>query len=167
MNEVPWPFRYKGGYLGLPLSNTWFEKLPQTITVDGQVLLKKEEFHVTITNIAFLANSINQADAENRFIGAFSSCVARNPISFGGFINEFRQAAEDERVSLIIRCDVRGIDEVFNAFDGTFSRTFDRQPTHVTLYTLQSGKGIGINTEAQMQKYRKVEFPELFGILPK
>jgi hypothetical protein len=163
MNEISPPFRYKGGYLGLLLPTDWFSGLPQTIVIGGYTLVKKEEFHVTIANIGFLTQLLNDGtDAEERFMEAFNMCRREVSLSFGNFKEEFRNAVRDERSSLVVRCTILGLEEIFSAFDKEFEMIFERQPAHVTLYTLQPGKGVGINTEAQMQACLPMKFPELF-----
>ncbi len=167
--EVPLPYRYSKGYLGLILPEKQFLALPPSIEIDGEILLKKMEFHVTLMCVREVSARLSEttgASAEHieiKLLEIFLECSARYPVVMGKFLNEFRLVRKDDRTTIVIRCEVSNIEPFFSECEKFYKSIIDRQPTHLTLYTKTLNAGIGIHTVASMEEFPKVDLPILQG----
>ena len=154
------------GYLWLTPDAGLFSKLPERVEVFGTTLLRKTEFHTTLTSIRAAAASISGmslSEAEERIVSVFRTHVAKHPISFESFADDFRYVRDDarKRESAIVRCRVNGLEELFAHYQKTLGVAVPIQPTHVTIYTKELNVGIGIDSVEEMEALQKVELPEV------
>lgn len=165
MHTLPAPYAYVTsdggeGYVWLALDSSMFGLLPERIHVSGVELAKRPEFHVTLGNIHSIMSRVPGA-SEHALIESFEEYVAAHPITFKRFLDDIRFVSKNDRRSVVICCEVDGLDGLYEAWEALFGVPILRQPTHVTIYSLASGKGIGINTPAEMQALPQVELPEV------
>ncbi|OGG49689.1 hypothetical protein A2763_03345 [Candidatus Kaiserbacteria bacterium RIFCSPHIGHO2_01_FULL_54_36] len=157
------PFVHRGGRSGdsicLPVEPGLFEEFPKTVVWEGLTLLKKDEFHVTLLNITSLRNGAGISDETvMSFLDEFAKQHRFEPTAF---LDDFRFVREGERASVVIRCRVSNLEELFREIRRKFNIDLPLQPAHVTLYTLQRNGGIHIPSEEVMESLPPVRIPEL------
>jgi len=140
--------------LELPLG--MFEALPATIEFDGGNFFKKKEFHVTLVHAL--------ASLEESLTSRFKAFVEAHPIALLGFDTDIRVAEKDVNRSIIVRCTVACLDELFIELRAA---GFDLplQPAHVTLYSIVDNVGIAIDSIAEMESLPQVKIPALEAAL--
>jgi isopentenyldiphosphate isomerase len=147
---------YDKGYIALWLENY---PLPETLTVDGDTLLKKDHFHVSLLCVKNLLE-VN-SDSEAKIIQHFCDFLKDNEVQLEGFTGEFRMATREERKSVVGLCEVSNLYELAKYLSDKTGIEVASQPAHVTLYTLQQNMGIGLNSPEELEEKSKVvEVPE-------
>lgn len=155
--DLPYGLNIHAGYISLPVT---LEPWPKagTIYVDGETLLLKKEFHVSILSVKryapFLAKktgqSVEEAFAElAKETGSYLR-LSSMPFGLDKIRDEFRIASEEPKKSALVMCDVVGIERLFDFVRQRFKLEIPTQPTHVTLYTRNDGKGIGLVNDEEM-----------------
>jgi len=140
-------FTYSKGYVALPIE---IEGLPESIVVDGVELMKRSSFHVSLLYTKDIL--IGNEDLEQKVIDFFCFFAKENDISFVRYTGEFRFVELDERKTVIALCKISNLKEFSEALGQEFGFDVPPQPTHVTLYTLQSDAGIGLNSPVAMEQ---------------
>lgn len=142
---------YDDGYISLV--NVELENAPTAITVNGSELFIKSEFHISlmaIKNLALLLDSDNVEHASELLKQSFLDFVATKDLTSSALTGEYRLIARDERVTIVAMVDLQGVEELFEYLRQKHGVDFPTQPTHITLYTLQSEAGIGILSQEQL-----------------
>lgn len=149
-------FTYSNGYIGLPLR---LNELPQSIEINDTTLHRKDEFHVSLLCVKNVLKVL--PDVENQIVESFCNFVQENDISFIRFTGELRLAEKEDRKTIVALCEIKNLKEFFNQLSSELDFDIAHQPTHVTLYTLQPNKGIGLNSPEDLAFLSKeVEAPE-------
>ena len=166
--SFPEPYRLKEGYMHVPVPSELFQNMPDTLAVDGTELKIKSEFHISLFELEHLASFLVQAteksfeEVQENVLSIFSSYVAKKPMTFTGFLDDFRVVEKEERKSIVVRCQMENLNGFFEALESTFGASVYRQPAHVTIYTLGHNKGIGIHTVEEIESLPKLELPHVF-----
>lgn len=136
-------YKFGKGYIYLPLE---INNLPKEIKVNEYSLSSKTSFHCSLVCIKRIS-----PEQEQNIIKYFCDFVSENEISFLNFKDEFRLVKKDDRVSIVAMCEISNIEKFFKGLEEEHNIKAEVQPTHVTIYTLEPDKGIGIldNTELQ------------------
>ena len=147
---------YSKGYIALWCRNY---KLPDTISVNGGRLFKKDHFHVSLLCIKNILKI--KSDIEAEVLQHFCDFLKKNEIKFQGFTGEFRLAQNNGRKSVVALCSISNL----HSFTDYLSKKIDikiaYQPSHVTIYTLQPNMGIVLNSPKEMQeKSNPIDIPE-------
>lgn len=174
MIEPKAPYEYKSGYLGLPVQSSVFDAFPETIEWEGNVLTKKDNFHMTICCVnnserddCAIARAkhlgLEPSVAEKKALESFNAFVERQLIELLSYPDDFRFVIDKRRgrKSIVIRCNARGVEEFFAALNRALGISMPTQSVHVTLYTLEKNLGIHIPNGAAMEHTGKVPLPEL------
>jgi hypothetical protein len=144
---------YDNGYIGLV--NIAREGLPDKIVVEGYELLKKREFHVSLMAVKHLAPML-KADNPKRACETlkqdFLDFAKTHDLRGFRLTGEHRLVKRDTRVTVVAMVDMPGISELFEALREKHNVAFPIQPTHITLYTLQPGAGIGLLSAEELQR---------------
>lgn len=151
---------YDNGYIAL-----WCKDydLPDTIELFGDTLLRKPHFHVSLLCVEDIP-SINP-ETESKILQHFCGFAAENEIKLAGFTKEFRLAKYKERKSVVAMCEITNLLAFAEYLSQKIGIEIAPQPTHVTIYTLQPDKGIGLNSPAELEeKSEVVEVPEAVSI---
>ena len=136
--------------------------LPENISIGGLELRSRSSFHVSLLCVKDLIDTYgdNIPDLEQKILTHFCTYVGEKDISFLRYKDVFRLAAFAERKSVIVRCEVSGLDDFFYSLGSYLDVGIPLQPTHVTLYALQPDMGIGLNNSTAMEeKSVSVEVP--------
>lgn len=153
-------YEYGRAYLMLPLA---VSGLPSTISVEGLDLHLKSDFHVTLLCVKNLIRKYGPK-IEDKILRLFCSFIRQHPITFVRFTGEYRFAETNNRKSVVALCEVANLDAFFTLAKKELHISLPFQPTHVTLYTLQPGAGIGLNSETEMEQMsHPVNLPNEIG----
>ncbi len=147
---------YDKGYIALWCKNY---DLPESIEIDGDTLLKKDHFHVSLLCVKNILET--KPDIEEEIIQHFCNFMQENEIEFNGFTKEFRLAIREERKSVVAMCKVSNLDAFAEYLTEKIGIPIAPQPTHVTIYTLQHNMGIGLNSPEKLEeKTKPIEIPD-------
>lgn len=147
---------YNKGYIAL-----WCKDydLPKTFEVDSETFLKKDHFHVSLLCVKNILEI--KPDIEAEIIQHFCDFSKYNELTFEGFTKDFRLAESDERKSVVALCKVSNLHIFAEYLTEMIGVKVVPQPAHVTIYTLQSNAGIGLNSSEEMEEKSKlIEVPE-------
>jgi len=154
---------YDDGYIAL--ANIRLKNTPDKLLINGNELYKKSEFHISIMAVVELAPLLDPEDIERAselLKQDFLDFVATNDMTQFTLTGEYRLVTRDDRMTLVAMVDLQGIEELFEYLRRKYYIDFPTQPTHITLYTLQPGAGIGILSREELENDSvSVEIPEL------
>lgn len=163
MNELAKEYPYDKGYISLPSID--LSTLPSTITVNGQTLHVKSEFHISLVCVYRLAEMLDasqQEAKEKEIVQAFADYTTNHSLTDYKLLPEYRLVKRDKRVTVVVMAEVPGLADFFTFFSQKFGKDFPPQVAHITLYTLQSDAGIGIISADELQHDSEVvDVPEL------
>ena len=148
---------YNKRYISLLLK---LSKLPASLAVEEYKLHLRSSFHVSLVCVKNIL--VDCPDSEEVILDTFESFLKKQEITFSNFTGEFRLATVNERVSVVAMCEVLNLKDFFDALNKKLKSNIPYQPTHVTLYTLQPDAGIGLNSQAELEKLsRPIAVPDL------
>jgi len=165
MARLPHPFEYSAAYIHQPLPHALFDRIPGSIEVSDRTLVRKTEFHVSLVHLEEMvphvaaSKGVSNAEAQERILSLFAKFAEEYGLGFDSCIDDLRVAEKDERMSVLVRCTVSGLDGFFATCREEFDIGIATQPAHVTLYTLQPDRGIGIPDPHEMDALPRVEVP--------
>lgn len=134
-------------------------QIPNALDVLGEDWVRKDEFHVTLVGSG-------QRIAEH-LIGQDSSLSKRGSSRLAGTLldetlkgrsfrvlpqNEIRVVQDGDRKTIVRMCHVEGMGEFFEAVSAKVGARIEPPPAHITLYTLQNRKAIGIYNKERLAK---------------
>jgi len=155
---------YSYGYIFLVIKD--LAGLPAKVEVDGKILFRKDEFHVSLMAPKYLVPLIN-SDANNNITEYdlaqdFLEYQLSNSLSTFQSTNTFRYVKRNERETIIVMVNVPNIEGLFNKLRVKYGANIPTQPTHITLYELNTEKSIGILSQNELKRDSKqIELPEL------
>lgn len=141
------------GYIHMPISISK-EDLPEEISVKENTLLVKDEFHVSL----FCNKNIPQSayekfpNIEEKILEIFCEIADQKEVSIEKISPEFRfaQKETDRRKSLIVMVSVKNLNAFYDKINSEFNLSLEYPPTHISLYTLEKNKAIGINNSQDL-----------------
>lgn len=152
-NNTEYFFDNIKGYITLPVKA---EEIPKTVDINGKTLLLKSSFHVSLMYVKGVVSKYGES-FEQKIVDFFCDFVKSNKISFTNYRDEFRYAIDERgRETVIVMCDTLNIKEFFEALNKKFGFDIEVPPTHVTLYTLEQDKGIGLNDSSDIEEKTSV-----------
>lgn len=140
-------YKYGDGYIYLPVK---INNLPERITIEGYSLQIKPEFHCSLVCIKCIKSE--DKNIEEKIIKYFCDFVSKNDVSLIKYRNEFRLVKKEEKVSVIVMCDISNLESFFHTLEKEYNIKADTQLTHVTIYTLQPNIGIGVSSQSELNK---------------
>lgn len=154
---------YGGGYISLPISLP--NDLPKTITYRDEVYHLKDEFHISLVCVKRLRTMVEDLGpeiAENKMMHLFKEFNSTSTLDKYNLTGELRHVTKDERKTIAAMTHVDELNELFDFINSRLNASFAVQPGHVTLYTLQPNKGIGIlNDKEIIELTEAASIPEL------
>ena len=163
--RAPYSQNETSGSIRLALDPEIFGHFLSEVHWNSRKLVKKEEFHVTLLHAKATPKLTHVPNEE--LASFFELFVENNPIELVSFLDDFRYVEEDEKRTIIVRCMVSNLAELFIAFNTVFEVQLPTQPAHVTLYSLEKSVGIHINSDEKMESLERVHFPDLEAALKK
>lgn len=128
-------------------------ELPESLIVEDKTLVLRSSFHVSLMCVKNVLN--DYPDAEDIVLDTFKSFLKKYEINFSDLTGEFRLATIDERVSVVAMCEISNLKYFFDDLNKRLGSSIPYQPTHITLYTLQPDAGIGLNSQAELERLSK------------
>lgn len=157
---------YDNGYIALV--NLRLNNLPDTVSIKGNTLFLKKEFHISLIcakKIAVLIDPENNRKIEAEIVELFKESIKHQPLHDFSLDTELRFVELDQRKTVIVMTHVPGLDHFFSILESKYGEKLPLQPTHITLYALQPEIGIGILSRAELRKYSDVvTVPELAAL---
>lgn len=155
-------YGYGKGYITLPVQ---LPELPEEFDAEGTILHRKDSFHVSLLCVKELAEG--KEDVEEKLLDLFERFTKECEVEFTAYTGEFRYVVDQGRRTIVALCEVTNLDKLRDMIHQELGIVVPKQPTHVTLYTLQPNLGIGLNSpEAMDAKSVAIEAPtELCTIL--
>ena len=152
-----------GDSIALPVT---VSGLPDQVEVEGNILLRKTSFHVSLVCIGQIIkkHAISTPDFIEKVINDFCEFTKDNDISFVQYRDEFRFVEENERKSVVVMCDISNLDTFFDLFNEEYNLTLEYQSTHVSLYTLQPNNAIFLTDSTDLEQLTKI-IPKPPGVL--
>ena len=143
----------------LPLPASLFLPFPAEIEWNTIKFRKKDEFHVTLLHVKNASIAANVPTEE--ILTFFDLFIEKHPIEFLSTVDDFRYMQENERKTIVVRCDVSNLDLLFTELNEKFNINVPKQPPHVTIYSLPDKPAIHILSEAIMESLERVSAQEL------
>ncbi len=140
-------YNYKNGYISLPVDDQRLKQLPESFIVESEELMLRSDFHISIMAVKHLApiiDSNNMEDVSQQLVQDFMEFSKNNDLVSYQFTNELRLVKKGDRTSIVVMVKLENIDKLFDFLRKKHSVDLPTQPTHITLYTLGSNRGIGI-----------------------
>ena len=144
-----------GDTIALPVT---ILNLPDKLEVEGNILLRKTSFHVSLVCIGQIIkkHSVVTQDFVEKVINDFCEFIRNNEVSFVGYRDEFRFVEEGDRKSIVVMCDISNLDKFFDILNKKYQLTLEHQPTHLSLFTLQPDKAIFLTDSYDLKKLSRV-----------
>lgn len=117
------------------------ENLPNQIIIDGDKLLLKSSFHVSLVciNEIIRKHNISILDFKDSVVKDFCNFVGENDINLLSYSNDFKFAEENDLKTVVVMCKVSNLDKFFEIINKKYGLEIEYPPTHVTLYALTIG----------------------------
>lgn len=125
--------------------------LPKSISVGGETLLLKDSFHMSIHCIKDTRGAYPEISTQE-VQDHFDNFVSKNPIHLKNLKPELRYCTQGEKRTIVVMVESENINEYFLDLNKTFNINVPTQPTHITLYTLQPNKGIGLTSPKDLDE---------------
>lgn len=137
-------YTYKQGYIVLSAD---LEVSPETITLHGNELQAKTAFHTSLVCVKDLVARYGP-EIEGKVLAAFQDFAKQHPVQLSKITDNFRFAERDSdgRKTLIVMVEISNLEALFDHLREMLGVELLTQPTHITLFTLGSNAGIGLNT---------------------
>ena len=133
--------------------------LPDTMDVLGEQWVRKKEFHVTLVGPKQrLAKRFQElhpdiaASVSRRQVRQAVSVTAEGKSFSVRPGNEIRVVQEGDKKTIVRMVEVEGMERFFEELEARLGFFIDRPPTHVTLYTLENGKPIGLHSKDELER---------------
>lgn len=168
LNMITAHHNYDEGYVSL--GNLLLPGLPESIEVEGDTLVRKGEFHISLVCVKRLAPLIKPDDEEAarvELVEHFQRISTDLPLNKYKLLREFRVVERDDRKTLVVMAQVPGIERLFDRLRKIYpSVDIPTQQPHITLYTLPEGRGIGLISKEEVEKLSHiVQVPELKNLV--
>ena len=133
-------FNLRNKVIGLSVK---FENLPNELIIEGNNLILKDSFHVSLVCIGKIMEKYNVSipDFDNKIVNDFCEYSKTNEIEVLEY-NDFKFAVEKDLKSIIVTCKVSNLNKFFEFINKKYGLKIEYPPTHVTLYTLSGKLGI-------------------------
>lgn len=155
--------------LVLPIPPRAWPPPAQSVTLDGLVFAPKRELHITLVGSA-LGRALRAAVDARSLDAELDTAVAAQDWRFArtGRLLRLQKSIGDEGArrmtgSIIERIELPAMVSFHAALSRLLGHPLPVPPAHVTLYTQGSAKGIGVASEAELQRLavRGIEASEL------
>ncbi len=152
LHVMPAPYRARMGYVTLGHE---IDGLTPQLEAMGKTWILKREFHISLIcykNIfpQLIERFDDKAQANTLLSDAFTTVLTKYQPTFESFTGELRMAKDADKETIVAMCTVKNLDKVFEELSQLLDMPLEVPPTHVTLYTLENRKAIGIPTQEEL-----------------
>lgn len=163
--KAPYGF-YENGFDYIRLEDLRLEGLPKTLDVDGNEMVRKPEFHISLVWVGRLAAMVDEQNAdevEAEMIREFEDFTLHSPLEEYELNGELRKVEKGNQKTIIAMARVANLGAFFERLNQKYGTDLPVQPAHITLYTLPEDQvGIGILSEEELQEWSEpVDIPQL------
>lgn len=139
--------------IGLPIL---LENLPSEVIIDGNKLLVKTSFHVSLVciNEIIKKHNILIPDFKDSIVQDFCEFTATNDIQVLRY-KEFKYAEENNLKTVIITCEVSNLPKFFEIINKKYGLKIEYPPIHVTLYAHDGKTGIFLTDSDDIKNLTK------------
>lgn len=157
---------YEKGFGYIRLENLELGELPKDLAVDGDELVLKPEFHISLVWAGRLAEMIdiqNKDKIKIEIIQEFEKFTKEKSLVDYELTGELRLVEKGSQKTIIAMAKVMNLEAFFMRLNQKYGSKLPLQPAHITLYTLPTDKiGIGILSDEELQRISKViEIPDI------
>jgi len=140
--------------IGMPVS---LSNLPREIEIEGNKLLAKSSFHVSLVCINEIIKKykVSITDFRNKVLGEFCDFIKMNPISLLNYLPDFKFVEQDNLKTVVVMCRVINLDKFFEILNKKYNLNIEYPPTHVTLYAHDGMTGIFLTDANDIKNYTK------------
>lgn len=143
------------------------ENLPNEIVIAGEVLPIQPEHHISFVctkRLVPLIDSKEREETKQEFVKAFLEFESNYNMTEYQLTNEFFVVETDDRKTVVVKCVVPYLEELFQRLSTKLSYDFPVQIPHITLYA-RNNTGIGLISNEELARIAKpVDLPELSGL---
>lgn len=134
------------------------DNLPGEIVIDGNKLLLKSSFHISLVCINEIVRKYNIVipNFKDLIVKDFCEFVQTNDVSLLDYLEEFRFAVENDLKTIIVRCNVSNLEKFFEIINKKYGLKIEYPPMHVTLYTLEGKPGIFLTDAKDIANLTKI-----------
>jgi hypothetical protein len=138
--ENKFQFNIKNKVIGLPIK---LENLPKELIVEGNTLVLKEVFHVSLVCIGKIIEKYNVSlpNFEDGIINDFCEYCRKNELKVLEY-GDFKFVEENDLKSIVVMCEISNLNKFFDLLNKKYGLSIEYPPTHSTLYTLPNKLGI-------------------------
>ena len=140
--------------IGLPVL---LKNLPSEIIINGNKLLLKSFFHVSLVCINEIIKKYEVLipDFIDLVSKDFCNFVEKNPVDLLHYLKDFRFTEKKDLKTIIVMCKMSNLDEFFRIINKKYGLEVEYPPTHVTLYTLEGKLGIFLTDSDDIKNFTK------------
>lgn len=159
MNSINWPkpsapLINDGGYIALPFTDI---KLPESIEVRRETFYSKSEYHCSLVCVKCIAEQlverdVDHADAAQQITDIVEEVRLQSEPTFIKYLDEFRLVEKEGRKTIAVMVQMDGLEPIFEALRNKLQLEIPTQPTHVTIMCTKRDAGIGIRSQADLDK---------------
>jgi len=139
----------------IALTNLSPGDLPESLEFEGEKLIVKPEFHITLVAVKYIAEIIDKDNAEKlqlEIVEEFNRFTEKFPLMEYELLNDIRFVAIEDNKTIIIMVKLKGIENFFETLEKKYHKALPLQPTHITLYTLATNTfGIPICSHKELK----------------
>jgi hypothetical protein len=125
--------------------------LERDVELLGLPWRRKHEFHVTALSAKRLVNLTAQ-DIDSVWRAVEATALRQEIGEVRLRVRELREVNEDDERTLVVMCDVDGLDELYETLSKRLDAVIPPPPAHVTLYTRPGGEGIGLHDDDDLRE---------------
>ncbi len=147
--------------IGLPVL---LQDLPSEIEVEGNKLLLKSTFHVSLVCINQIIKKYNVLipNFRDSVLNDFCDFIKTNSVELLNYSGEFRFSFKNDLKTVIAMCEVLNLNKFFELINQKYGLNIEYPPTHVTLYSLDAKSGVFLIDVADLKDFTKI-IPNLIG----
>lgn len=144
-------FNRENGFFVLQLSKEEVGLGEEAVTYQGKTFQPKEEVHITIFG-SRLSKELAEAMADDPALGRRLQAAVRETDWSYQLHDEWYHVVDGEEETIIRMAGVPPLADFYRRVQRMSGVEISARPTHVTLYTYNSPKGIGIATEEEFRQ---------------
>lgn len=140
--------------IGLPV---FLENLPKEIIVEGNKLLLKPSFHVSLVCINEIVkkHKLSIPDFKDSVLKDFCDFIEKNDVNLLGHTEEFKFATKNDPKTIVVMCKVSNLPKFFEIINKKYGLEIEYPPTHITLYAHDGKTGIFLTDSNDIKSLTK------------
>ncbi len=135
----------------------FLENLPSELVVEGNKLLLKSYFHVSLVciNEIIKKHGVTNPDFKDLVLKDFCEFIKSEDIKVLNY-GEFRYSEKNDLKTIIVECEVSSLPKFFEILNENYKLNIEYPPTHITLYSLDGKSGIFTTDSEDLKNLTKL-----------